>query len=82
MMKIRGTAANPGFVTPNIEKICQIHSQYRPLSSKASVYTYTKNDDEKEVDVGNVVELKVQILWDEAERRVLGRPDLVARIVL
>ena len=44
------------------------------------VYTYAENDDEEEVDVGDIVELVIQILRDEAERRVLGRPYLVARV--
>jgi hypothetical protein len=44
--------------------------------------TYRKNDQDKEVDVSNIMELVPQILWYEAERRVLGRPDLVPAVAL
>jgi hypothetical protein len=43
--------------------------------------TYTQDDDEQKVDVGDIVELEPQILGNEAERRVLGGSYLVARVV-
>lgn len=38
---------------------------------------YAQNDDEKEIDIGDVVELIVQVLGYETERRILGSSDLV-----
>lgn len=39
---------------------------------------YRKNDDEQEVDVGNVVELEPDVLGHETQRRVFGGSDLVS----
>jgi hypothetical protein len=44
--------------------------------------SYTEDDDEKEVNVGDVMELKVQILGYEAEWGVFGSPDLVPCVLL
>ena len=44
--------------------------------------TYAENNDEKEVDVGNVVELKPQVLWYETQRCVFRGPYLVPRVTL
>ena len=44
--------------------------------------TYTENNDEKEVDVGNVVELKPQVLWYETQGGVFSGPYLVPRVAL
>ena len=44
--------------------------------------TYTENNDEKEVDVGNVVELKPQVLWYETQGCVFSGPYLVPRVTL
>ena len=44
--------------------------------------TYIENDDEKEVDVGNVVELKPQVLWYETQRCIFRGPYLVPRVTL
>jgi len=44
--------------------------------------TYTENNDEKEVDVGNVVELKPQVLWYETQRCIFRGPYLVPRVTL
>jgi hypothetical protein len=43
--------------------------------------TYAENDDEQEVDVGDVVELEPQVLGYEAEGRVLGGSYLVAGVL-
>jgi len=43
--------------------------------------TYTKDDDEQEVDIGNVVELEPQILGHKAEGRVFGGSYLVACVL-
>ena len=40
--------------------------------------TYRQYDEEQEVDISNVVELKPQILGDEAERRVFRRSNFVS----
>jgi hypothetical protein len=44
--------------------------------------TYTENNDEKEVDVGNVVELKPQVLWYETQGCIFSGPYLVPRVTL
>lgn len=44
--------------------------------------TYAEDNDEKEVDVGNVVELKPQVLWYETQGRVFRGPYLVPRVTL
>ena len=44
--------------------------------------SYTEDDDEKEVDVGDVMKLKKQILGYEAEWSVFGCPDLVPCVLL
>lgn len=43
--------------------------------------TYTKNNDEQEIDVGDVVELKPQVFRYESQCGVFGGSYLVARIV-
>lgn len=43
---------------------------------------YTEDNDEKEVDVGNVVKLKPQVLWDETQWRIFGGPYFVPCITL
>ena len=40
--------------------------------------TYTKNNDEEKVQVGDIVELEPQIFRDEAQRGVFGSSDLVS----
>lgn len=40
--------------------------------------TYSENDDDEEEDVGDVVELEIQVLGDEGERRVFGGADFIA----
>ena len=41
--------------------------------------TYTKDDDEQKVDISNVVELKPQVLRDEAQWCVLCGSNLISR---
>jgi hypothetical protein len=43
--------------------------------------TYTEDNNEQKVHVGDIVELEPQILWHETERRVLCGSYLVARVV-
>jgi len=50
-------------------------------SRKKRKRTYAEDDDEQEVDVGDVVELEPQILGYEAEGRVFCRSYLVAGVV-
>ena len=40
--------------------------------------TYYKDDDKQEIYVSNIVELIPQVLWYEAQRSVLGGPDLIS----
>lgn len=77
-MTIKGTAVSPGFVAPKIGKICGIGQRCR---EEGGIATYRKDDQEQEVHVRNVMELEPQILGYEAERRVLGRPDLISAIL-
>lgn len=44
--------------------------------------TYSKNDQEEEVHVGDVVKLEPNVLRNETDRCILGRPDLIPPIVL
>lgn len=48
--------------------------QYSPLQ----ICTHSENDNENEVDVGDVVQLKPQVLGHETDGCVFGRPDLVS----
>lgn len=41
--------------------------------------TYGENDQEQEIDVCNILELKEQILWHEGQRRILCGPDFIPR---
>lgn len=43
--------------------------------------TYGEDDQKQKVYVSNIMELVPQVLRDEAERRVLGGPDLVSSIM-
>jgi len=43
--------------------------------------TYSEDDNEYEVDIGNVVKLEPKILRDEADGCILGRSDLVPGIL-
>lgn len=43
--------------------------------------TYTQDNDEQEIDVCNIVELEENILRDKGQRRILGRSDLIPRVV-
>ena len=43
--------------------------------------TYTEDDDQQEIDVGNVVELKPKVQWNKSQGSILGRPDLVPYII-
>lgn len=43
--------------------------------------TYAQDDQKQEEDVGNVVELKPNVLWNKRQRGVLGGSDLVSRIL-
>jgi hypothetical protein len=61
-MKMMGTDPRPGLEAPNIGKICQ--SQLK-THAKSREWPYTENNNEHEVDVGDIVELKPQILWHE-----------------
>lgn len=64
-----------------MEKIFHVSvSTLTPDVNSAS--TYTQDDDEEEVDVGDVVELIVQVFRDKADRGILGRPNLVSRVVM
>lgn len=40
--------------------------------------TYRKNDNEKEIDVGDIMELEVQVLGYKTDGRIFGGSDLVA----
>ena len=40
-------------------------------------WTYTEDDNEEEINVSNVVELEIQVLRNETQRRVLCGSDLV-----
>lgn len=40
--------------------------------------TYNQNDEEKEENIGDILELEPEVLWDEGQRGVLSRPNLVA----
>lgn len=44
--------------------------------------TYHKNDQKQEENIGDVVELKPQVLRDERQRCIFGRPDFVSRKLL
>jgi len=55
--------------------------QYEAVSSSHG-RTYTQDYDEQEIHVSNVVELEPQVLGDEADGRVLGRPDFISLVVL
>lgn len=44
--------------------------------------TYVENNDKQEIDVGDVVELKPDIIGNKSQRRILGRPDLVSRVAI
>lgn len=39
--------------------------------------TYTENDNEEEVDIGDVMELKIQILRQKSQGRVFGSSDFI-----
>ena len=41
-----------------------------------------KEDDEEEVEVGESVELLEEILGEEGEQRVLGRPHVVVEVLV
>jgi hypothetical protein len=43
--------------------------------------TYREDNQEQEVDVGNVMELVVQVLRYETQGSVLGSPNLVSPVV-
>lgn len=43
--------------------------------------TYAQDDQKQEEDVGNIVELKPNVLWNKRQRGVLGGSDLVSRIL-
>ena len=38
-----------------------------------------EDDGEEEVDVGDIVELKEKILWDETQSRIFCSPDFIPR---
>ena len=76
-MNIRGTAFNPGFEAPKIEKI---YCWSSGLLGFWEVETYTENDDEQKINVGHVVELEIQVLRHEAYWRVFGGTNLVPGI--
>ena len=40
--------------------------------------TYTKDDDEQEIDISDIVKLKPQVLWDKAQCSILCCANLVA----
>jgi len=42
--------------------------------------TYRKNNDEKEINISNIMELKVKILRYKTDRCVFGRPDFISLI--
>jgi hypothetical protein len=44
--------------------------------------TYTEDDDEEEIDIGDVVKLPIQVLGDEAQRGIFGGSDLVPHELL
>lgn len=46
-------------------------------NDRRATITYREDYDEEEVDVGDVVELKPQVLRNESQRRILGSPDFV-----
>jgi hypothetical protein len=77
---MRGTALSAGLLAPKIEKICKTCGQHLAACSSRRG-TYTEDDDEQKVDVGDVVELEPQVLGHEAERCVFGGSYLVARVV-
>lgn len=77
---IKGTALRPGLVPPKIGKNWDDVSGHFPTrANKQEDATYNKDNEEKEEDVGNVLELKPQVLWDEGQWGVFGCPDLVTR---
>jgi hypothetical protein len=80
-MTIKGTEPSPGFEAPKMEKI-YIKSYQRVSDLNRRELAYTKDNDEKEIDVGNVVKLKPQVLWEETQRCVFGGPYLVPSVIL
>ena len=48
----------------------------------AGELAYTENDDEKEVDVGNVMKLKPQVFWNETQWCVFRGSYLVSGVML
>lgn len=57
-IKIRGTDPSPGLDAPKIEKIWRRETGLKAREGT----TYTENDNEQEIDVGNIVELEPQVL--------------------
>lgn len=77
-MKIKGTEPRPGFEAPNIEKICD---QVREWTKWGVGNAHTKDDNEEEVHVSNIVKLEPQIFRNETESGVFRSPDFVPRIL-
>lgn len=83
MMKIRGREFSAALTVPKIGNICDGDCErYLGASIGATSSTYHKDNNEQEEDVGNVLELEPEVLRDEGQGRVLGRPDLVSRVRL
>lgn len=55
--------------------------QFRTLESISMSKTYSKDNQEEEVNVGNIVELIPEIFGNKAQWGVLCRPDLVPPIL-
>jgi sRNA-binding carbon storage regulator CsrA len=81
IITIKGTASSAGFEAPKMVKIYDKSCKQRSKLNSRGL-TYAEDNDEKEVDHGNIMKLEPQILRYETQWSIFGGPYLVPRVML